>query len=75
MCKIICFLFRCQLQNGLVPIPKSVTKQRIEENIDVFDFKLTEDEVKLIDTYNTGERVIHFLESRTAKQFPFNIEF
>lgn len=64
-----------QLDNGLVPIPKSVTKHRIEENIDVFDFKLTEDELKLIDTYNTGERVIHFLESRNDKHFPFAIEY
>lgn len=69
------FFFFQQVENGMVPIPKSVTKHRIEENIDVFDFNLTEDELKLIDSYNTDERVIHFLESRTDKNFPFNIEF
>lgn len=64
-----------QIDNGAVPIPKSVTPKRIEENIDVFDFKLTDDEIKYIDTFNTGERVIQFLESSTDKYFPFAIEF
>lgn len=41
----------------------------------MFDFKLTDDEIKYIDTFNTGERVIHFLESRYDKHFPFGIEF
>ncbi|XP_055301506.1 aldo-keto reductase family 1 member B1-like [Sitodiplosis mosellana] len=68
-------VFRYLIDIGSVPIPKSVTPKRIEENIDVFDFKLSTDEIKYIDTFNTGERVIHFTESRHDKHFPFNIEF
>lgn len=37
-----------QLQRGLVVIPKSVHKNRIVENIDVFDFDLTGDDMKKI---------------------------
>lgn len=59
----------------MVPIPKSVNKKRIEENIAIFDFKLTPDEIEYIDSFNTGERVIHFTESRNDKYFPFGIEF
>lgn len=32
---------RWALQNGTLPLPKSVTASRIKENLDVFDFHLT----------------------------------
>lgn len=69
------FVLDFQIDIETIPIPKSVNKKRIEENINVFDFKLTDNEIKYIDTFNTNERVIHFLESRTDKHFPFAIEF
>ncbi len=37
------------MQHGVIPIPKSTTLKRIVENIDVFDFELTTEEVKQID--------------------------
>ncbi len=43
-------LLRWSLQMGFVPLPKSVTPQRIEENADVYDFELTEEEMKSLDT-------------------------
>jgi diketogulonate reductase-like aldo/keto reductase len=39
---------RWSLQMGFLPLPKSVTPQRIKENLDVFGFELAEDDVKLI---------------------------
>ncbi|MBP5609183.1 MAG: aldo/keto reductase, partial [Lachnospiraceae bacterium] len=39
---------RWSLQQGYLPLPKSVTASRIEENIRVFDFELDEEDVKLI---------------------------
>ncbi|MBP5167738.1 MAG: aldo/keto reductase [Oscillospiraceae bacterium] len=39
---------RWSLQRGYLPLPKSVTPSRIEENLKVFDFELDEDDVKLI---------------------------
>ena len=38
-------VIRWHLQLGNVVIPKSVTPSRIEENIDVFGFELSEDEL------------------------------
>jgi diketogulonate reductase-like aldo/keto reductase len=35
-------LVRWSLQKGYVPLPKSVTPSRIEENADVWDFELNE---------------------------------
>lgn len=39
-------LLRWSLQSGHVPLVKSVTPSRIEENAGVFNFELTEEEVK-----------------------------
>lgn len=39
---------RWSLQNGWLPLPKSVTPSRIEENTKVFDFEISDDDVKLI---------------------------
>ncbi|RDL37180.1 putative aldo-keto reductase protein [Venustampulla echinocandica] len=43
-------LVRWSLQKGFVPLPKSVTPSRIVENADVFDFELTEEEMKSLET-------------------------
>lgn len=39
-------ILRWELQRGIVVIPKSVHKERIEQNIDVFDFKLDSADMK-----------------------------
>ncbi|MCR5742907.1 MAG: aldo/keto reductase [Lachnospiraceae bacterium] len=39
---------RFSLQNGFLPLPKSVTRERIIENLDVFDFELEDADMKLI---------------------------
>ncbi|XTI85343.1 Aldo/keto reductase [Cenococcum geophilum] len=43
-------LLRWSLQMGFVPLPKSVHKPRIEENVDIYDFELSEEEMKSLDT-------------------------
>ncbi|MBP5761925.1 MAG: aldo/keto reductase [Lachnospiraceae bacterium] len=39
---------RWSLQRGYLPLPKSVTPSRIEENLKVFDFELSDEDVQLI---------------------------
>ncbi|KAI9821077.1 MAG: hypothetical protein M1827_003811 [Pycnora praestabilis] len=43
-------LIRWSLQKGFVPLPKSVTHSRIEENSKVYDFELTAEEMKSLET-------------------------
>ena len=45
---------RFLLQSGVVLIPKSVHKYRMEENFNIFDFSLTEDEMKTLEALDTG---------------------
>lgn len=49
-------ILRWHLQNGVAVIPKSVTPSRIRENIEVFDFTLTKEEMHAIDGLNRNER-------------------
>ena len=49
-------MLRWHIQNGIQVIPKSTKPERIAENIDVFDFELTPDEIAEIDALNTGVR-------------------
>ena len=49
-------MIRWALQRGHTVIPKSARPQRIEENADVFDFKLTEDQMKKLDGLEEGLR-------------------
>jgi diketogulonate reductase-like aldo/keto reductase len=43
-------LLRWSLQKGFVPLPKSVTPSRIEENTNIYDFELTADEMGKLET-------------------------
>jgi len=45
---------RWLIQRGAVVIPKSVRAERMRENIDVFDFELTDDEMTRIAALDTG---------------------
>lgn len=40
---------RWSLQHGFLPLPKSVTPSRIEENLAVFDFELADEDMQQID--------------------------
>ncbi|CAM4482945.1 unnamed protein product [Lepidochelys kempii] len=47
---------RYQLQRGVVVLAKSFTRKRIEDNFKVFDFQLTEEDMKAIDSLNQNLR-------------------
>lgn len=50
-------LLRYQVQRGNIVIPKSVTKERITSNFDIFDFVLSDNEMKEIDGLDCGRRI------------------
>ena len=47
-------VLRWLIQTGVVAIPKSVRRERMEENFDVFDFELTQAELSAIADLDTG---------------------
>jgi len=49
-------VLRWHLQHDIVAIPKSVTPSRIRENLDVFDFTLSDADMQAIDQLNANVR-------------------
>jgi len=49
-------ILRWDLQTEVITIPKSIKSNRIVENADIFDFELSEDDMKTIDALNKNDR-------------------
>jgi 2,5-diketo-D-gluconate reductase A len=47
---------RWHIQRGDIVFPKSVTRSRVEENFDLFDFELSDDDMREITALNRDER-------------------
>lgn len=50
-------VLRWNLQKGIVTIPKSSNKNRIEENGNLFDFELSEEDIQAIDNLDKNQRI------------------
>lgn len=48
-------LVRWCLQHGFVPLPKSDNPERIKDNADVYDFELTDEQMKRLDDLDEGK--------------------
>jgi len=57
-------ILRWLTQRGIVVIPKSVRKDRIMENFNIFDFKLSAEDMEAIATLDTGKR--QFFDNRDS---------
>ena len=67
-------VLRWHIERGVVAIPKSVKSRRIAENIDVFGFELTADEVAAIDALDTGVRGGPDPEAISTTTYPKTVE-
>ncbi|KAG3257772.1 1,5-anhydro-D-fructose reductase isoform X2 [Ictidomys tridecemlineatus] len=68
-------LIRFQIQRDLIVIPKSTNPKRIQENIQVFDFELTENHMDEIMSLNKNLRLATFPTTESHKDYPFHIDF
>jgi diketogulonate reductase-like aldo/keto reductase len=50
-------VLRWDLQHGVITIPKSVHKERIIANAQVFDFELSAEDMAMLDALDAGQRV------------------
>ncbi|MBR2595330.1 MAG: aldo/keto reductase [Solobacterium sp.] len=51
---------RYQVQNGIMVIPKTSHRERMEENIDLFDFVLTEEDMRRLSTLDQGRSLFNW---------------
>nr|KAF6337771.1 aldo-keto reductase family 1 member D1 [Pipistrellus kuhlii] len=66
---------RFNIQRGIVVIPKSFNPERIKENFQVFDFSLTEEEMKSIEALNKNVRLVDLLLWSDHPEYPFHEEY
>ncbi|KYO36645.1 hypothetical protein Y1Q_0024326 [Alligator mississippiensis] len=64
-------VIRFQVQRNVSVIPKSVTPHHIEENLKVFDFELTEKEMKTILSFKKRHRISSITLCKNHKDYPF----
>lgn len=50
-------ILRWDYQRGVITIPKSANDKRMRENLDIFDFQLSDDEIILINSLNKDKRI------------------
>jgi 2,5-diketo-D-gluconate reductase A len=61
-------ILRWHVQQGLVPIPKSGNADRLRQNLEVFDFELTDEDLARIATLDSSRRGSG-LDPRTHEEF------
>ena len=49
-------ILRWHIQNGVIPIFNTSTIEHLKDNLDIFDFELTDYQMKIIDSVNINAR-------------------
>lgn len=68
-------VLRWSVQRNIITIPKSVNKKRIEENIDIFDFTLSDEDMSYITALDCNGRNGVMAFCKGHKYYPFHAEY
>ncbi|KAE8281519.1 Aldose reductase [Larimichthys crocea] len=68
-------LIKFHIQRNVIVVPKSVTPHRIKENFQLFDFELSEDDMKTMLSLNKNWRGFQLEWASKHKDFPLNAEY
>jgi len=68
-------LLRYPIDRGVSVIPKSVTKERIKQNADLFDFQLDAADITALNALDCNGRALHEGWASDHQYYPFKIEF
>ncbi|KAM5235395.1 aldo-keto reductase family 1 member C1 [Ctenodactylus gundi] len=66
---------RYQVQRGVVVLAKSFSEKRIKENMQIFDFQLTPEDMKALDGVNKNMRYIVLSQGVDHPNYPFADEY
>ncbi|XP_019868165.1 aldo-keto reductase family 1 member B1 isoform X2 [Aethina tumida] len=64
-------LLRYQVERGIITIPKSVTKSRIQQNFEIFDFSLSKDDMAYLDSFDCNGRLCPMTAGLGHPHHPF----
>ncbi|XP_075711917.1 estradiol 17 beta-dehydrogenase 5-like isoform X2 [Rhinoderma darwinii] len=66
---------RHMLQRGIVVLAKSFKPERIKQNLEVFEFELSEEEIKILNGLNQNRRFVDISQWKDHPKFPFHEEY
>jgi len=66
---------RYQIERGVIVIPKSVHSDRLQSNFEIFDFKLSPDQMKAIDGLGKDIRMLSLNWVQSHPHYPFSVEY
>ncbi|XP_069822423.1 estradiol 17 beta-dehydrogenase 5-like [Dendropsophus ebraccatus] len=66
---------RHMLQRGIVVLAKSFKPERILQNLQVFEFELSEEEIKTLNGLNQNRRYVDITRWKDHPKFPFHEEY
>lgn len=67
---------RWLVQRGILVIPKSIHRERMQQNIDVFSFVITPEDVQQLNSMDKGFRFVPFIKgTESSVDYPFHDEF
>ncbi|XP_061662922.1 aldo-keto reductase family 1 member D1-like [Syngnathoides biaculeatus] len=66
---------RFNVQRGVVVIPKSFNPHRIRENFQIFDFSISEEDMKTIEGLNKNIRFVELLMWANHPEYPFHDDY
>ncbi|XP_060516644.1 aldo-keto reductase family 1 member B7-like [Cylas formicarius] len=68
-------LIRYGIQRGCIVLVKSVTKERIAHNIDVWDFQISDEDMEVLNSLDCNYRTMPFIDAIGHKDYPFREEW
>lgn len=68
-------MIKFQIQRGVVVIPKSTIEKEIRENIQIFDFEISPEDMTAIENLDCNCKFLHHTWLKDHKYFPFHAEF
>jgi len=69
-------VLRWLIQREIIAIPKSVSKNRLAENLNIFDFTLSPEDMAYVNTFSRLDgRVCHLTWNAHHKYYPFSTEY
>ena len=68
-------LLRWHVQQDLLVLAKSSNVEHLVSNAQIFDFSLTDNDMKELDQLENGHRYCPYLDSTSSSQYPFHVEF
>lgn len=68
-------ILRYLVEIGTCPIPKSTNKERLMQNIDIFDIKLDSEDISYLEKFECNGRIVPAIELKDHPDYPFNSDY